>query len=206
MQVKQTDEKNPCVFDYFQAVDTEWNSSVLYLEICSDLLNLMENNQLLLLHRTLPRWIPFCRWLLSSPYAGQRTEFKLPTQRRIESSSKTIFLEVHWPNYNFSLWLWKEILAFDSNKPDPQISRSVGWTRRFVSAVAAALQNKTTSYHIELKDLRTLPKHKLAGTVKEIKKCVGFDLRKWHHQVFLEVSCNLLSIKRWYPGRRNMAN
>ena len=65
-------------------------------------------------------------------------------------------------------WLWKEILPFDSNKPDPQISRSVGWTRqscRFVSAVAAAVNNTTTSYHIELKDLRTLLKHTLAATV-----------------------------------------
>jgi len=33
---------------------------------------------------------------------------------------------------------------------------------RFVSAVAAALNNTTTSYHIEMKDLRTLLKHKLA--------------------------------------------
>ena len=65
-------------------------------------------------------------------------------------------------------YLWKEIRPFDSNKPDPQISRSVGWTRmqsqscRFVSAVAASLNNTTTSYHVELNDLRTLLKHKLA--------------------------------------------
>ena len=64
-------------------------------------------------------------------------------------------------------YLWKEIRPFDYNKPDPQISRSVGWTRmqsqscRFVSAVATSLNNTTTSYHVELKDLRTLLKHKL---------------------------------------------
>ena len=110
----------------------------------------------------------FCRWLLSSPYAGQRTGFKLPTLCRIERSSKTIFFEVHRANHKFSLWLWKEIRRFDSNKPEPQMSRSVGWTRmqsqscRFVSAVVAALKNTTTSHHIELKDLRTSLKHKLA--------------------------------------------
>ena len=55
-----------------------------------------------------------------------------------------------------------------------KISRSVGWTCmqrqscRFVSVVAAALKNTTTSYHIELKDLRTLLRHKLAQTVQEI--------------------------------------
>ena len=60
------------------------------------------------------------------------------------------------------------MLSLDSNKADPQISRSVGWTRmqsqscRFVSAVAAALNNTTTSYNIELEDLRTLLTHKLA--------------------------------------------
>jgi len=103
-----------------------------------------------------------------SQYAGQRTGFKLPTLCLIESTNKTIFLEVHRANHRFSLWLWKEILTLDSNKPDPQISRSVGWTHmqsqscRFVSAVAAALNNTTTSYYIELKDLRTLLKHKLA--------------------------------------------
>jgi len=70
-----------------------------------------------------------------------------------------------------SLWLWKEITPFDSNKPDPQFSRSVGWTRmqnqscRIVSVVAAALNNTTTFYHIELKDFRTLLKYKLAGIV-----------------------------------------
>ena len=90
---------------------------------------------------------------------------------RTESSNQTIFLEVHRANHKLSLWLWKGILPFDSNKPDAQISRSVGWTRmqshscRFVGAVAAALNNTTTSYHIELKDLRTLLKHKLAGIV-----------------------------------------
>jgi len=78
---------------------------------------------------------------------------------------------VHRANHKFSLWLWKEILPFDPNKPDPLISRSVGWTSmqsqscRFVAAVAAALNNTTTSYHIELNDLRPLLKHKLAGIV-----------------------------------------
>ena len=101
-------------------------------------------------------------------YAGQRTGFKLPTLCLIKSTSKTIFLEVHRANHKFSLWLRKETLTLDSNKPDSQISRSVGWTRmqsqscRFVSAVAAALNNTTTSYHIELKDLRTFLRHKLA--------------------------------------------
>ena len=38
----------------------------------------------------------------------------------IESTSKTIFLEVHRANHKFSLWLWKEILTLDSNKLDPQ--------------------------------------------------------------------------------------
>ena len=45
IQVKQTEEKIPCLFDYFQAVDKEWNKSVLYLGICLGLLNPMENNQ-----------------------------------------------------------------------------------------------------------------------------------------------------------------
>ena len=60
---------------------------------------------------------------------------KLPTLCRIESSSKTIFLEVHRANYKFSLWLWKEILTLDSNKLNwthSRISRSVGWTRNLL--------------------------------------------------------------------------
>ena len=55
-----------------------------------------------------------------------------------------------------------------TNWTHSRIFRSVGWTRnllRFVSAVAAAMNNTTTSYHIELKDLRTLLKHKLARSV-----------------------------------------
>ena len=51
---------------------------------------------------------------------GKEPGFKLPTLCRIESSSKTIFLEVHRANYKFSLCLWKEILTLDSNKLDPQ--------------------------------------------------------------------------------------
>jgi len=68
---------------------------------------------------------------------------------------KQFFSKCTGANQKFSLWLWKEILPFDSHKPDPQISRSVGWTRiqsqscRFVSAIAAALNNTMTSYHIE---------------------------------------------------------
>ena len=42
IQVKQTEEKNPRLFDYLKAVDTEWNNLVLYLRIC---LSTMENNQ-----------------------------------------------------------------------------------------------------------------------------------------------------------------
>ena len=89
------------------------------------------------------------------PICWAKNRVKLPTLCQIESSSKTIFLKVHRANQKFSLWLWKEILPFDSHKPDPQISRSVGWTRiqsqscRFVSAIAAALNNTTISYHIE---------------------------------------------------------
>ena len=45
MQVKQTEDKFPCLSDYFQAINTEWNNSVLYLGICLDLLNPMENKQ-----------------------------------------------------------------------------------------------------------------------------------------------------------------
>ena len=111
------------------------------------------------------RWNPLCRWLLFSPYAGQRTGFRLPTLCGIESTSRTIFLEVLRANHQLSLWLWTEILPFDSNKPDPQISRSVGWARMqslscsFVAAVPAALNNSTTSYHIELNDLRTFLKN-----------------------------------------------
>ena len=38
IQVKQTEEKITGLFDYFKAVDTEWNNSVLYLRICLSLL------------------------------------------------------------------------------------------------------------------------------------------------------------------------
>ena len=38
IHVKQTEEKKPCLFDYFKAVDTEWNNLVLYLRICFSLL------------------------------------------------------------------------------------------------------------------------------------------------------------------------
>ena len=99
------------------------------------------------------------------PICWAKNRFKLPTLCRIESTSKTIFLEVHRANHKFSLWLWKEILTLDSNKPGAQISRYVVWIRiqsqscRFVSAVDAALNNTTTFYHIELKNLRTLLKH-----------------------------------------------
>ena len=45
MQVQQTEEKIPCLFDYVQAVDTECNNSVLHLGICLGFLNKMENIQ-----------------------------------------------------------------------------------------------------------------------------------------------------------------
>ena len=86
---------------------------------------------------------------------------------------------MHRTNHKLSLWLWKEIPHFDCNKPDPQISRSVGWIRmqsqscRFVFVVAAALNNTTTLYHIELKDFRSLLKYKLAGIVLEISQVSG---------------------------------
>ena len=38
IQVKQAEEKIPCLFDYFKGVDTEWNNSVLYLRICLSVL------------------------------------------------------------------------------------------------------------------------------------------------------------------------
>ena len=85
------------------------------------------------------------------PNANQRTGFKLTTLCRIKSSSKTIFLKVHGAKRS--------------------LARSVGWTCMqsqsccFVSVAAAALNNTTTSYHIELKDLCTLLKYKLAGIV-----------------------------------------
>ena len=46
MEVKQTEAKIPCLFDYFQAVDTQWDKSFFYLGICSGLLNPTENNEL----------------------------------------------------------------------------------------------------------------------------------------------------------------
>ena len=56
-----------------------------------------------------------------------------------------------------------------TNWTHSRISRSVAvglaTCCRFVSAVAAAMNNTTTSYHIELKDLRTLLKHKLPRSV-----------------------------------------
>jgi len=45
MQVKQTEDKIPCLSDYFQAINTEWKNAVLYLGIRLGLLNPMENNQ-----------------------------------------------------------------------------------------------------------------------------------------------------------------
>ena len=45
IQVKQTEEKIPLLFDYVQAVDTECNISVLHLGICLGFLNTMEKNQ-----------------------------------------------------------------------------------------------------------------------------------------------------------------
>ena len=45
IQAKQIEEKNRCVFDYVQAVDTECNNSVLHLVIFLGLLNTLENNQ-----------------------------------------------------------------------------------------------------------------------------------------------------------------
>ena len=130
------------------------------------------------------RGIPFCRWLLFSPYAGQRIGFRLPTLCRIESTSRTIILEVHRVNHKLSLWLWTETLPFDSNKPDPQISRSVGWARvqspscSFLAAVPAALNNSTTSYHIELNDLRTFLKNITSLEPYKILAMCRADLRK----------------------------
>ena len=45
IQVKQTEEEIPCLFDYVQAVDTECNNSVLHVGIRLGILNTMENNQ-----------------------------------------------------------------------------------------------------------------------------------------------------------------
>ena len=46
IQVWQTEEKIPCLFDYSKAVDTQWNNSMLYLRICllELIINTMENN------------------------------------------------------------------------------------------------------------------------------------------------------------------
>ena len=96
-------------------------------------------------------------WLLSSPYAGQRREFKLLTLCQIESSSETIFLEVHRVNHKFSVWLWKEILPFDSKKTNPQISHSIGWScmqsqslpLRFCGCCSPEQHNNFLPYWIE---------------------------------------------------------